>query len=70
MICYKDRTFCASEVKEHTCGRELTEEDKIDAKMRALPIAYGYFCEINPCGKPHNNGEESCNECLTIKEGI
>lgn len=24
----------------------------------------------NPCGKPHNNGEDTCNECLTIKEGI
>lgn len=22
----------------------------------------------NPCGKPHNNGEESCNECITIKD--
>lgn len=26
--------------------------------------------EPNPCGKPHNNGEDTCNECLTIKEGI
>ena len=26
--------------------------------------------EDNLCGKPHNNGEESCSECLTIKMGI
>lgn len=27
MICYKDRTYCSSEVEEHTCGREFTKED-------------------------------------------
>ena len=32
MICYKDTTFCASKVKEHTCGREFTEQDAIDAE--------------------------------------
>jgi hypothetical protein len=24
----------------------------------------------NKCGKPHNNGEESCVECEAIKAGI
>ena len=32
MICYRDTTFCASEVTEHTCGREFTEQDAIDAE--------------------------------------
>jgi len=45
MMCYKDRTFCASEVKEHTCGREITKEELEDAKKTGLPIAWGKFCE-------------------------
>ncbi len=45
MITYKDKTFCASEVKHHTCGRELTEGDKKHAEEIGLPIAYGKFCE-------------------------
>ncbi|MES2060236.1 MAG: hypothetical protein V4438_04365 [Patescibacteria group bacterium] len=45
MIHYKDKTFCASKVSEHTCGRELTKEDEEDAKRIGLPIAYGKFCE-------------------------
>jgi hypothetical protein len=44
MICYKDRTFCASEVEKHTCERELTEEDKKHAEELGLPIAFGEFC--------------------------
>ena len=26
--------------------------------------------DVNRCGKPHNNGEESCMECEIIKAGI
>lgn len=48
MICYKDKTFCASKVKKHTCGREITEEEKIHAKKIGLPIAYGDFCSKDP----------------------
>lgn len=29
MISYKDRAFCDSDVEEHTCGREFTEEDSL-----------------------------------------
>lgn len=32
MICYRDITFCASEVDKHTCGREFTAQDTIDAE--------------------------------------
>lgn len=46
MLCYKDMTFCADKVKVHTCGRELTAEDKKDAERVDLPIAYGSFCKV------------------------
>lgn len=52
MICYKDKTFCSDEVEIHTCGRELTEEDKKHAEKLGLPIAYGSFCN------PHYPYEE------------
>ena len=45
MICYKDKTFCASDAEVHTCGRELAEEDKKYAENIGLPIAYSKFCE-------------------------
>lgn len=44
---YKDRTFCASNVKEHTCGRELTDEMREEAIELGLPISWSYFCEEN-----------------------
>ena len=44
MISYKDKTFCASEVSKHVCGREITEEELAHAKELGLPIAYGDFC--------------------------
>lgn len=49
MLCYKDRTFCASRVHKHTCGRELTQKDKDAAGEMKLPIAWAYFC-----GEPAN----------------
>lgn len=45
MICYKDTTFCADQVKEHACGRELTKEEKERAIKLGLPIAYSSFCK-------------------------
>ena len=45
MICYKDTTFCSSDVETHTCGRELSEEDEKRAIELDLPIAYSDFCE-------------------------
>lgn len=45
MICYKDKTFCGSEVENHTCGREITEQELNQAKEIGLPIAYGNFCK-------------------------
>ena len=45
MICYLDRTFCNSPVKKHTCGCELSDEDKEHAEELGLPIAYSDFCD-------------------------
>lgn len=48
MICYRDRTYCSSKVDKHTCGREFTKQDAIDAEKwwggKDYPVAYGYFC--------------------------
>lgn len=48
MISYKDRAFCSSKVEEHTCGREFTKQDAIDAKAwwgsDDYPVAWGEFC--------------------------
>ena len=45
MISYKDTTFCASQVEERTCGREVTEEEKEHADKLGLPTAYGNYCD-------------------------
>lgn len=37
--------YTPEEVEVHTCGRELTEEDKKKADEIGLPIAYGSFCK-------------------------
>ena len=44
MLCYRDKTFCSSAVKVHTCGRELTKREEDEAKAMGLPVAYGEFC--------------------------
>lgn len=49
MICFRDITFCSSKVKTHTCGREFTEQDAIDAEKwwggKDYPVAYSNFCD-------------------------
>ena len=48
MMSYKDRTYCGSKVKKHTCGREFTKQDAIDAEKwwggKDYPVAHSYFC--------------------------
>lgn len=44
MLCYRDKTFCASPVHKG-CGREITEEEIKDAQRLDLPIAWGRFCD-------------------------
>lgn len=45
MLCYKDQTYCCDKVEKHTCGRELSEQEKEHAKELGLPIAWGSFCK-------------------------
>lgn len=49
MIGYKDRTYCGSDVEVHTCGREFTEQDAINAEKwwggKDYPVAYSEFCK-------------------------
>jgi len=42
-----DKTFCASPNCKNDCGRKMTEEQEIDAKMLGdafYLISYAYFC--------------------------
>lgn len=49
MICFRDRAYCGSDVEVHTCGREFTEQDAIEAEAwwggKDYPVAYMNFCE-------------------------
>jgi hypothetical protein len=49
MICYKDTSFCGSDVEEHTCGAEFTEQDAINAEKwwggTDYPVSYIKYCE-------------------------
>lgn len=50
--------------------------DLLERATKAVMLGYGDLVVFEAgdnntlCGKPHNNGEDTCNECLTIKEGI
>jgi hypothetical protein len=48
-MCYKDRTFCGSQVDNHTCGREFTEEDRKGAEAwwggKDYPLAISNYCD-------------------------
>lgn len=45
MLCYKDKTFCSSRVKKHTCGREIKQEEIKHAEKLGLGIAYSNYCD-------------------------
>lgn len=48
MMCYLDKTFCASKNCQNECGRKFTAEDAIAAKKwwgsDQYPVAYSHFC--------------------------
>ena len=58
---YRDTTFCASKVTEHTCGREITEQDAINAEKwwggKDYPVAYSKFCKEADTNQPDHNEE-------------
>lgn len=44
MMCYRDKTFCASPDCKNECGRQITDEQRGEAERLGLLIAWGYFC--------------------------
>lgn len=49
MMCFKDRTFCASPGCTNECGRKMSEDEKreLDRAVTAdntLLVSWGYFC--------------------------
>lgn len=44
MMCYRDKTFCASPNCKNECGRKITDKQRDEAEKVGLPIAWGYFC--------------------------
>ena len=44
MICYKDKTFCASVNCKNDCGRKLTRQIIEDATKADLPLSFAFFC--------------------------
>ncbi len=45
MLCFRDRTYCASLNCQNNCGRMLTEELKAEAIKVGLPVAMALFCD-------------------------
>ena len=56
--------------------RELINAGVVEKFQTQTPLlenpytAYRVVKESTLCEKPHNNGRESCNECMAIKLGI
>lgn len=49
MLCYKDRTWCASAKCKNECGRQFTLEDRLNAIKwwgnDNFPLSVGDFCD-------------------------
>jgi hypothetical protein len=44
MMCFRDRTWCASPECQGECGRKMTPEILSEAKKSPFPISWGMFC--------------------------
>jgi hypothetical protein len=44
VICFRDRTWCASPECKGECGRQMTPEIKAEARKSKEPISWGIFC--------------------------
>lgn len=44
MICFRDRTWCASPDCKGECGRKMSPEIKAEAKKSDLLTSWGLFC--------------------------
>ncbi len=45
MICYRDRSYCASPACANKCGRKITDNEREEAIKADMAISWGYFCE-------------------------
>lgn len=43
MLCYKDRTFCASDCTDRDCYRHANPDDMKKAEALNLPVAWADF---------------------------
>ncbi len=46
MMCYQDKTFCASLNCKNACGRQITDRERGAAQRLGLPISWAYFCDL------------------------
>jgi hypothetical protein len=46
MLCYKDKTFCASPGCKNGCGRHITDSELQEAEELNFPISWAYFCGL------------------------
>lgn len=62
MLCYRDRAYCGSKVRKHTCGREFTKQDAIDAEKwwggKDYPVAFVKFCKEKNSSQPTPQGDK------------
>lgn len=70
MMCYKDKTFCASPNCKNECGRQITDQQRGEAQRLGLLISWGYFCGEPDCDHEwKDTGHNlSCRLCAEIKE--
>lgn len=47
MLCYNDRTYCASENCTGQCGRKMTPKEIVASANSAFPVCWAYFCDDN-----------------------
>lgn len=59
-LCYRDRSYCASDCVNHTCSRFVSPAIAADAARLGLPISYTDYrtrCgSYIPPGEPPNAG--------------
>lgn len=48
MLCFNDRTYCASPNCQNECGRKMTDDEKDKAMTSAFPVSWGFFCGEPP----------------------
>ncbi len=60
MLCYKDRTFCASTNCKNECNRQLTDEIRQGARASKYMLSLAYFC-----GEPKNESMDILKYVVT-----